>query len=102
MQHELKSWPEFFAPLFSGEKTAELRLNDRDYKAGDVLIFREWEPGPPQARWEGRYTGRECYRVVSHVLQGLGTVGVIEPLRGLNMRYCILSLKEIEGAMRAV
>ena len=34
MRHQLKSWPEFFEPVLRGEKTAELRLNDRNYHVG--------------------------------------------------------------------
>jgi len=90
--HELRCWPEFFAPLLSGEKTAELRYNDRDYQVGDILLLREWEP-------KGEvYTGRECKRVVTHVLHGAGTVGVIAPLRGLSLKYVMLSLQEMGQA----
>ena len=86
--HELKSWPEFFEPLLSGEKTAELRYNDRDYQVGDVLVLQEWEPNTLS------YSGRQCRRRVSHVLCSAGHVGAIMPLKGLHVKYVILSLKE--------
>jgi Domain of unknown function (DUF3850) len=91
-KHELKCWPEFFAPVFSGAKTAELRYNDRDYQVGDVLVLREWEPKADA------YTGRECKRLVTHVLHGVGTVGAIAPLRGLSAKYVMLSLQQIDDA----
>jgi hypothetical protein len=31
MVHTLKTWPDFFEPLFSGIKTFELRINDRHH-----------------------------------------------------------------------
>lgn len=60
--HELKAWPTFFEPVFAGKKNWEVRVNDRDFKSGDVLLLREWDP---EAK---RFTGRWCRRLVSHVL----------------------------------
>jgi hypothetical protein len=85
VQHELKSWPEFFEPVLRRTKNFELRKNDRGYKIGDVLLLREWEPKTKI------YTGRECRRTVEYVLEGIGTGG-IEPLKGLSIGYCILGL----------
>ena len=90
--HDLKCWPEFFEPVWRGEKTAEIRYNDRKYAVGDVLLLREWEPEM------AAYTGRECRRMVTHMIQGAGTVGVIAPLRGLNAKFVLLSLREVDDA----
>lgn len=49
--HELKTWPAFFWPVVHGDKTFELRKNDRDFQVGDVLVLREWDPVTEQ------YTG---------------------------------------------
>jgi hypothetical protein len=87
--HEVKSWPESFGPIFRGETKSDLRRNDRDYQVGDLLILREWEP-----REGGKYSGRAFYAVVTHVLLGAG-IGCIEPLKGLALGYCILSLREV-------
>jgi hypothetical protein len=87
--HELKSWPEFFDPVFKGEKTFELRRNDRDYRPGDLLILREWEP-----REGGKYSGRAFHALVTYVLTGAG-IGCVEPLKGLALGYCILGLREV-------
>lgn len=46
MKHELKTWPEFFGPILKGEKTFEIRANDRKFNVGDVLILREFRPCP--------------------------------------------------------
>lgn len=38
--HELKTVGDEFDLIAAGLQTAQLRLNDRDYRAGDVLILR--------------------------------------------------------------
>jgi ASC-1-like (ASCH) protein len=42
--HQLKSWPRYFRDIVSGKKKFEVRLDDRHYAVGDVLILREWDP----------------------------------------------------------
>jgi len=84
-RHELKCWPEFFEPLFDGLKTSEIRLNDRDFQVGDMIEFREWSP---TINAEG-YTGRQCTRLVTHVLQPW-VGGGIEP------GHVILSLWRVQ------
>jgi hypothetical protein len=93
--HELKSWPEFFADVATGKKNFELRRNDRDYRPGDELVLREWEPGDHPDRATARYTGREHRVIVTYVLTGAG-VGCIAPLKGLALGYCILGLENID------
>lgn len=44
MLHEVKTLPEHFQAVLSGDKTAEIRINDRDYKVEDTLILKEWKP----------------------------------------------------------
>jgi len=83
-QHELKTWPEFFEPVFQGIKTFEIRKADRDFRVGDELWLREWD-------FAVGYTGRECWRLVTfvvsaemlkwdaHVLKtGYAILGIIE------------------------
>ena len=64
-EHHLKIWPEFFEPVITGDKTFELRYDDRGYRAGDVLILREWSP-------RSDYTGREIRKKVTYLLGGMG------------------------------
>jgi hypothetical protein len=87
---ELKTWPEFFQAIERGEKTFEVRYNDRAYESGDILELREWDPSP-----DIQYTGRILWRVISYVHHGLGP-GSIEPLRGVVKGYCVLGIKPIE------
>lgn len=44
-EHELKIRPEFYLRVATGQKSFEIRKNDRDYQVGDVLILREWREG---------------------------------------------------------
>lgn len=77
--HELKCWRESFNPIWSGEKRAELRVADRDYREGDALWLREWNPGPedwPDAA-PGEYTGTALLAEITHVHVG-GKFGLAE------------------------
>lgn len=42
--HKLKTWPAFFRRVASGEKTFEIRKDDRGFQKGDVLLLQEWDP----------------------------------------------------------
>ena len=44
MEHELKCNIEYFSRIKTGQKTFEIRKNDRDYQVGDTLILREYNP----------------------------------------------------------
>lgn len=61
MVHELKVWPEYFISIWEHRKTFEIRLNDRDFKAGDTLDLREWDPST------NRYTGAWLMREVIYI-----------------------------------
>jgi len=76
--HELKSWIEYFEPVFNEIKTFEIRKNDRDYKVGDRLMLKEYDPD------FGGYTGRYCFRTITYILSE-------NPFIELN-DYVILSL----------
>lgn len=43
--HELKINTEYAIAVARGEKTFEIRKNDRDFKEGDILVMREYENG---------------------------------------------------------
>jgi hypothetical protein len=50
--HKLKIWPEYWAAVRSGEKTFEYRLNDRDYKQGDIVHMTYFDPKTKETRTE--------------------------------------------------
>lgn len=79
-EHNLKCWPEHFAPLRDGTKTCELRLDDRGFAVGDTLVLWEWDSELyADARADGctteeasafATTGRTHRVMVTHVLRG--------------------------------
>lgn len=77
--HLLKTWPSPFDAVWGGVKTAEYRDNlDRDFRAGDLLLLREYRPE------SAFYTGRTMVADVSHV-QGEGF--------GIPANFAVLSIR---------
>lgn len=64
MIHDLKTLAPYFAAVVSGEKTFEVRKNDRDFHVGDFLMLNEIEV----IQETQRYTGRYCVVRVTYVL----------------------------------
>lgn len=60
--HALKTWPNYFKDVVNGSKTFEVRKNDRNFKVGDFLMLREYDPE------DDTYTGEVLYQRVSYVL----------------------------------
>jgi hypothetical protein len=58
--HSIKITPDHFEEVITGNKKAELRKYDRNYRLRDLLLLQEWS--------HGKYTGRECAAVVTHML----------------------------------
>lgn len=44
--HVLKCHPEPFLAVKEGRKRHEVRVNDRNFQAGDIVELREWNPDP--------------------------------------------------------
>jgi hypothetical protein len=89
-RHEVKTWPQEWAAVASGQKTGDLRFNDRGYQPGDVLVLLEWAPifytqKSPEPIGNG--TGRSCERLITHVLPG-GKFGLADG-------YVMLSLAPV-------
>jgi hypothetical protein len=64
MLHELKTWPWPFQAMKRGEKTFEIRKDDRGYAVGDTLHLREWDPDTKE------YSGDTLDRVVTYLVHG--------------------------------
>jgi hypothetical protein len=82
MVHELKTLPEHFENVLSGRKRFEIRLNDRQFSIGDVLILREYNPDVVGCE----YTGRNLKVTVTFLLQDCPQFGLIEG-------HCIMGIE---------
>lgn len=75
--HELKTIPPYWTEVASGVKTFEERLTaDREFRVGDELVLREWEPlthgdGSRSSR-DGTYSGRVVHVRVTYLMSGPG------------------------------
>lgn len=72
--HRIKLGASFFGEVERGEKTFELRKNDRDYKKGDILEMMEFK--------DGKNTGRTVRVLVTYILT---------EFVGLEEGYCIMA-----------
>lgn len=76
--HEIKLNRQFFPDVASGKKTFALRKNDRNYKVGDTVIFKEWD---------GRdYIGGRIVTEITYILDEYTCIG-------LQPDYVILGIK---------
>lgn len=69
MRHDLKTWPEYYSLVESGQKKFEIRKNDRHFQEGDTLILKEWDA-------INGYSGAECRFTVDYVFRGPEKMGV--------------------------
>lgn len=53
--HYLKTETQFYQSVERGEKTWEVRFNDRDYKVGDMIYLDEVVQGVPTGRQSKQY-----------------------------------------------
>lgn len=60
--HELKTVFPFFGLVWDGKKKFELRKNDRDFKAGDILVLKEYDAA------DNSYSGREVTAKVTLIM----------------------------------
>lgn len=58
-EHDLKTQPPYFEDVLTGQKTFEVRQDDRGFQTGDTLLLREWN---------GAYTGRAVRVRVRYIL----------------------------------
>lgn len=77
--HVLKTWTEFIDPILDCAKTFEVRKNDRDFRIGDILHLREWNPNTQE--WGSRSV--TCF--VTYVLHG--------PAFGVQDGYVVMGLQ---------
>lgn len=82
MIHELKTLQPFFWMVWDGEKTAEIRKDDRGFKIADVLILREWSPNTG-------YSGCYMEMSITSIVRAEDFPDALQP------GYCLLSFVSI-------
>ncbi len=60
--HNLKTLPEFFQHVWTGDKLFEVRNNDREFETGDKLFLYEYDAGT------GQYLGRYIIARATYIL----------------------------------
>jgi hypothetical protein len=86
--HELKIDPGLLDPIIRGEKTFEVRRDDRTFQVGDTLLLRETAQSGEFMRETGaapEYTGKELRCRVTFVLRG--------PVYAVPAGYAVLAIR---------
>lgn len=84
--HHLKTWPEPFQAIEAGIKSFEIRWNDRDFRANDIVVLEYWDP------IKMHYTGKKLIRKITYMIQGQW---------GLPSGLCVLQLGETDESKNA-
>jgi hypothetical protein len=66
MTHTLKTWPEYWDAVDCGDKTFEVRRDDRNFKVGDTVQLIRWDKAILPAN-DGHYC---CTRRIVYILHG--------------------------------
>lgn len=84
--HDLKTLPVYFDAVERGEKTFEIRRDDRGFQKGDIVRLKRFDPelGYTSIPGEGRFSVKSIDRRIAWILTG-GQFG-LEP------GYVILAL----------
>lgn len=86
MIHQLKTWTGEFEAVRDGRKTHEVRVNDRPFAVGDMVVLREWIPaGKDLTKGAGKFTERAVLRHITYITPGGAW--------GLPPNICILSIQ---------
>lgn len=86
--HYLKTWPAYWEAVERGDKTFEVRKNDRAFQAGDTLVLEYFDPERKPEEYIG-FSRHPIERRVTFVLPG-GQFGV-EP------GYVVMGLAPVGG-----
>ena len=74
--HNVKAYPSNFQLMKDGTKPFDVRLDDRLYEKGDIIVFKEWDPDKEE------YTGQSIRRQIT----------CKQIWEGLSPGYCALGL----------
>ena len=68
MVHQLKTVQPYFDDVVSGNKTFEVRKNDRDFKVNDVLMLLEYDPDKADNPRSKGLTGKCITARITYIL----------------------------------
>lgn len=84
--HYVKSWSMFFTDILTGERTSDIRLNDRRYQVGDYMLLEEYDPVKQE------YTGRTQKVQITYMQTNKSNPCAISR-EALHNDYVVLSIK---------
>lgn len=104
--HPLKTIPRYFVPAWAGIKRFEVRMNDRNFRAGDNIILREFDPKRPckerspqvhsLSDCSCKFTGRQIRGRINFVLTGEDAMVYIPWGGGIQSGWCVFGWQAIE------
>lgn len=71
MLHNLKLQRKYADRIIDGQKTFEVRLNDRDYQVGDIIIFNTVENDRPEEPVTHKINDKEYEITYVHTRYGM-------------------------------
>lgn len=92
IEHKLKTWPVYFDAIARGDKTFEVRRDDRGFQKGDIVVLQRTQDEYPHHRVEYGIDGKvksEIRRRITYILTG-GQFG-IEP------GWVVMQLEKADG-----
>lgn len=93
--HRVKSWSMFFTDILAGTRTSDIRLNDRRYAVGDIMVLNEWDPV------KDKYTGRVHRVEITYLQQNKSNPCAISH-DALKDGYVVLSIRKVDDNERVI
>ncbi len=84
--HTVKVWPQFYKSVESGERSFDIRKDDRGYEVGDNLVLHEYDP-------EEGFTGASTIKQITWITRFKDIP--IEILNSWNMNPCQAGFKKM-------
>lgn len=81
MVHEIDCSKKYIIDVLAEIKKFEVRLNDRNYKIGDVLVLKEIDNS-------GNFTGRKATRIITYFMSE-------DDNPGIKPGHCVLGIEPI-------
>lgn len=87
VNHHVRSWAHFFDAIERGDKTHDLRKDDRNYRVGDWLILDRFD------NINGVSTGAQCVVEITYITDRNTPCAFSSSV--LPNGYCILSIRKV-------